>query len=197
MAATQEPKVEVLDEDEQVPELEETNVEEVEGGEEPEDEAASQSRSEKKARKAMAKLGLKPVADIIRVTIRKSKSILFVVAKPEVLKSPVSDTYIVFGAANIEDMSQNRLSQAADKMVAPEGGDVQPPVAEAAADAAPEAAAAAADDDDDDEEVDASGVEEKDIELVVSQAGVSRGKAIKALVKSGGDIVNAIMELTM
>jgi len=50
---------------------------------------------------------------------------------------------------------------------------------------------------DTDEEVDASGVEEKDIELVMSQANVSRAKAIKALKKTENDIVNAIMDLTM
>jgi len=50
---------------------------------------------------------------------------------------------------------------------------------------------------DTDEEVDASGVEEKDIELVMSQANVSRPKAIRALKKTENDIVNAIMDLTM
>ena len=50
---------------------------------------------------------------------------------------------------------------------------------------------------DDDEEVDASGVEPKDIELVMTQAAVSKSKAIKALKSSDGDIVSAIMELTM
>jgi nascent polypeptide-associated complex subunit alpha len=49
----------------------------------------------------------------------------------------------------------------------------------------------------DDEEVDATGVEEKDIDLVMSQANVSRSKAIKALKKTDNDIVNAIMDLTM
>jgi len=34
-----------------------------------------QSRSEKKSRKAMAKLGMKPVPGIIRVTIKKSKNV--------------------------------------------------------------------------------------------------------------------------
>lgn len=48
-----------------------------------------------------------------------------------------------------------------------------------------------------DEDVDESGVEPKDVELVMSQAGVTRGKAVKALKTNDGDIVNAIMELTM
>jgi len=41
--------------------------------------------------------------------------------------------------------------------------------------------------------VDETGVEEKDIDLVMCQANVSRGKAIKALKNNQNDIVNAIM----
>ena len=63
---------------------------------------------------------------------------------------------------------------------------------------APTRASEPADEEDDDgEEVDESGVESKDIELVMTQAGVSRGKAVKALKSADGDIVSAIMELTM
>ena len=54
----------------------------------------------------MGKLGLKQVAGVTRVTIRKSKNILFVINKPDVYKNPASDTYIVFGEAKIEDLSQ-------------------------------------------------------------------------------------------
>jgi hypothetical protein len=36
---------------------------------------AKQSRSEKKSRKAMQKLGMKPVTGVIRVTIKKSKNV--------------------------------------------------------------------------------------------------------------------------
>lgn len=62
---------------------------------------AKQSRSEKKARKVMSKLGLKNVTGVTRVTIRKSKNILFVITKPDVYKNPQSDTYIVFGEAKV------------------------------------------------------------------------------------------------
>lgn len=58
-------------------------------------------------------------------------------------------------------------------------------------------APAAGADDDEDGDVDESGVEAKDIELVMSQANVSRPKAVKALKANNNDIVNAIMELTM
>lgn len=43
------------------------------------------------------------------------------------------------------------------------------------------------------EEVDETGVEEKDVDLVMSQANVSRAKAVKALRNNQNDIVNAIM----
>merc|ERR1712107_960363 len=78
---------------------------------------AKQSRGEKKARKIMSKLGLKQVAGVSRVTIRKSKNILFVINKPDVYKNPASDTYIVFGEAKIEDLSQQALSLRRRRMV--------------------------------------------------------------------------------
>lgn len=43
------------------------------------------------------------------------------------------------------------------------------------------------------EAVDETGVEAKDIELVMQQASVSRSKAVAALKKNSNDIVNAIM----
>ena len=63
----------------------------------------------------MAKLGLRPIPGILRVTIRKSKNILFVIQKPDVFKSPASDTYIVFGEAKIEDLSQRAQIAAANQ----------------------------------------------------------------------------------
>lgn len=58
-------------------------------------------------------------------------------------------------------------------------------------------AAATVVEEEDEGDVDESGVEAKDIELVMTQAGVSRSKAVKALQTADGDIVSAIMELTM
>ena len=81
---------------------------------------AKQSRGEKKARKIMSKLGLKQVTGVSRVTIRKSKNILFVINKPDVYKNPASDTYIVFGEAKIEDLSQQAQIDAAKKFNAAE-----------------------------------------------------------------------------
>lgn len=42
-----------------------------------------------------------------------------------------------------------------------------------------------------DGEVDTTGIEDKDIELVMNQASVSKSKAVKALKENDGDIVNS------
>ncbi|KAM7263269.1 hypothetical protein ACFE04_000952 [Oxalis oulophora] len=144
---------------------------------------SKQSRSEKKSRKAMLKLGMKPILGVSRVTIKKSKNILFVISKPDVFKSPTSDTYVIFGEAKIEDLSSQLQTQAAEQFKTPDLSHVF---------SKPETSAVAQDD----EDVDDTGVEPKDIELVMTQAGVSRGKAVKALKAADGDIVSAIMELT-
>jgi len=158
---------------------------------------AKQSRGEKKARKVMSKLGLKQVTGVNRVAIRKSKNILFVINKPDVYKSPASDTYIVFGEAKIEDLSQKAQMAAAEKFKSP--GDVSAPLADPSAPGAAGGSGAPGriEEESDEEEADDAGVEAKDIDLVMSQANVSRNKAIKALKNNNNDIVNAIMELTM
>ncbi|XP_054258344.1 nascent polypeptide-associated complex subunit alpha isoform X2 [Macrosteles quadrilineatus] len=151
---------------------------------------AKQSRGEKKARKIMSKLGLKPIQGVSRVTIRKSKNILFVINKPDVFKNPASDTYIVFGEAKIEDLSQQAQVQAAEKFKTPE-------VAAAADATGSTTVVAPIQEESEEEDVDETGVEEKDVDLVMSQANVSRAKAVRALRNNQNDIVNAIMELTM
>ena len=83
MAAVAEDKpVEVVEEnedDDDMPELEEnTGDNSNEGGADEDSSGGKQNRSEKKARKAIQKLGMKPVEGIHRVTVKKSKNILFV-----------------------------------------------------------------------------------------------------------------------
>ncbi|CAD5331617.1 unnamed protein product [Arabidopsis thaliana] len=138
----------------------------------------------------MLKLGMKPITGVSRVTVKKSKNILFVISKPDVFKSPASDTYVIFGEAKIEDLSSQLQSQAAEQFKAPNLSNV---ISQGETSSA---ATAAAVQDDDDEEVDEEGVEPKDIELVMTQAGVSKPRAVKALKLANGDIVSAIMELT-
>merc|ERR1711970_461939 len=170
--------------DDDMPEMEDTE-EDAAGGK------GKQSRSEKKSRKAMAKLGMKPVPGIIRVTVKKSKNILFVIKEPDVFKTSTDNpkapaTYIVFGKAEIEDLSAQATSAAVEQFKAPGALDAETqdvPKLEAA---------------DGDEEIDEDpgDLDENDIELVVKQAGVSKAKAINALKRNDNDVVNAIMALS-
>ncbi|PWY80913.1 nascent polypeptide-associated complex, alpha subunit [Aspergillus sclerotioniger CBS 115572] len=199
------PRVEELP-DEEVPK---TNVEdagsssESEAGDEPTIPGGAavtiHSRNEKKARKAIGKLGLKHVPGITRVTLRRPKNILFVINQPDVYRSPSSNTWIIFGEAKIEDLNATAQATAAQQL------------AEAAANEhaghdhdhdhgkakAPEAEAKKEEEEDDGEEADESGLEAKDIELVMAQANVSRKKAVKALRENDNDIVNSIMALSI
>uniref|UniRef100_A0A8C7BSB6 NAC-A/B domain-containing protein n=1 Tax=Neovison vison TaxID=452646 RepID=A0A8C7BSB6_NEOVI len=152
---------------------------------------AKQSRSEKKARKAMSKLGLRQIQGVTRITIQKSKNILFVIAKPDVFKSPASDTYVVFGEAKIEDLSQQVHRAAAEKFKVP----TEPPalVPESAPGPLVRSGCEEEEEEEEEEEVDEAGLELRDIELVMAQANVSRARAVRALRDNQSDIVNAIM----
>ncbi|KAI3647757.1 hypothetical protein MP228_007978 [Amoeboaphelidium protococcarum] len=160
-----------------------------------------QSRTEKKVRKALSKLGLKKITGIQRVVLKRPKGVLFTLSQPDVFKSAVADTYVVFGEARIEDMSGASQAQAAQNFMA-EGN------SSAAAEAVQALAGEGASKDEDVPEleeveedngapVDESGIEAKDIELVMKNASVSRSKAVQALRNNNNDIVNAIMELSM
>merc|ERR1711959_199353 len=132
MAAKEEDPVEVRDEadeeestDDDMPEMEDGDDGDAKG-------KSKQSRSEKKARKSMQKLGMKPVPGIVRVTVKKSKNILFVIKEPDVFKTNDSNagkgpqTFIVFGKAEIEDLSQQASAEAVQQFKPPAGQDTKP-----------------------------------------------------------------------
>ncbi|KAK1232286.1 GAL4 enhancer protein [Marasmius sp. AFHP31] len=151
-----------------------------------------QSRSERKARKALLSLGLQRVPNITRVTLRRPKNVLFVLASPDVYKSPNSDCYIVFGEAKIEDMnSQAQLSAAQQAASAGAGAGAKNPAIGGGDDGndddIPELQAV----EEDDGPVDETGVDPKDIDLVMTQVNCSRAKAVRVLKQSGGDLINA------
>eukprot|EP00930_Biecheleria_cincta_P053784 TRINITY_DN3947_c0_g1_i3.p1 TRINITY_DN3947_c0_g1~~TRINITY_DN3947_c0_g1_i3.p1 ORF type:complete len:202 (+),score=56.48 TRINITY_DN3947_c0_g1_i3:53-607(+) len=182
MAKTDEPEIKDADEDESDTDDDMPNLEGA-GGEA--SERSKQNRSEKKSRKAVQKLGMKPVPGITRVTVKKSKNILFVISKPDVHKSPNSDTYIVFGEAKVEDLSAQAQQAAAQPFT--QGTMSDNKAAEGKSAAIEEA---------DEGEVDESGIEAKDIDLVMSQVSCTRGKAVAALRANNNDIVEAIMQLS-
>lgn len=111
----------------------------------------------------------------------------------------------VFGEAKIEDVNA-AAQQAAAQQLASANAEAdhaghnhgEPSKAAESAEAKKEDNDEDSDEEeDDDEEVDATGLEDKDIELVMTQASVSRNKAIKALKENDNDIVNSIMALSI
>ena len=121
--------------------------------------------------------------------------------KPDVFKSPNSDTHVIFGEAKIEDLNAQGSASAAEQFKAqaassaPQGSSAPPGGHVGAAAAPPPAAAQSApvEEEADAEPIDESGVDPKDIELVMTQSGCSRQKAVSALRSSGGDIVGGAL----
>lgn len=148
-----------------------------------EDAARMQKRGEKKARKLLDGVEIEPVNGITRVVFRRPRNELIVIASPEVYKTPAG-TYIVYGEATIangalpanmpttaqgirEQMAKLQLNEVKQQQEEEEPEQELP-----------------------------EGIVEKDVELVMAQAAVSRSVAIRALREQNGDVINAIMDLT-
>ncbi|EDW45468.1 nascent polypeptide-associated complex subunit alpha [Drosophila sechellia] len=161
-------------------------------------EVSKQSRGERKARKILMKLDLKPMENVARVTMKKSKNILLYIDKPDVYRVAHSSTYIFFGEVCVEDISSTSVaSQAAVKAAERFRGTSPSGRQGREVGKAPGEESPLDDDEDDGENADDMGLYEKDIELVQMQATCSRKKAIQALLKNDNDVVNAIMALTV
>ncbi|KAL7496998.1 hypothetical protein ACHAWT_005406 [Skeletonema menzelii] len=187
------PLAEIEEIDDDVPELEEADdvpelEEAVKAGGAPEAGQAIHNRAEKKSRKAIQKLGMRQVGGIVRMSVKKSNQVLFVITNPDVFKSPTADTYVIFGEAKTEDQSQ--------MAAAAQAAQAQQAAAAAAAQAPSSLEPVSEEPAGGEEPVDEEGVEAKDIDLVMSQAGCSKAKAVKALKENDNDLVNAIMSLT-
>lgn len=109
----------------------------------------------------------------------------------------------IFGEAKIEDLNSQAQANAAQQLAAAENANSGDHTGHDHAGhdhdhgKGKEEAKKPEEDDDDEDEVDDTGLESKDIELVMTQANVSRKKAIKALKENGNDIVNSIMALSV
>jgi nascent polypeptide-associated complex subunit alpha len=48
---------------------------------------------------------MKTITGISRVTLKRNKNVFFIIDKPDVMKSPTSEIYVVFGEVKYEDLS--------------------------------------------------------------------------------------------
>ncbi|CAK72687.1 unnamed protein product (macronuclear) [Paramecium tetraurelia] len=140
------------------------------------------NRGEKKFRKAMLKLGMKPVAGINRVTIKRGKQFLLYIDNPEVLKSAnVENSYIVIGEAKVHDPTGQIGKKEAENLaqqVPKQEENKEPKPAESTEQASDE------------------GIPAESIKMVMEHCKCDRSKAVEALRKSDNDTVQAILALT-
>merc|ERR1711957_886941 len=128
------------------------------------------SKSEKKVRKALGKLGMTKVENVNRVTIRQKDNYILIVKNPEVFtSSQTENTYIIFGEITFD-----------------EGEKLRPAEHEASKDVEIV---------DDNEEVSEEGVSVENIENVMNEAKCSRKQAVRALKACDNDVVGAILKL--
>lgn len=125
-------------------------------------------------------------------------------------RHPGSDHYIVFGEAKIEDLSHQAQLQSLERLKNPDflGGDDKKSLEahlglgggdhtghqhgkEASGSSMTKIEES---DTEEGPEMDESGIDANDIQLVMTQAGVKRTKAVKALKRNDGDIVNGMFE---
>ncbi|EAZ62796.1 GAL4 enhancer protein [Scheffersomyces stipitis CBS 6054] len=160
-------------------------------------------KNEKKARELIKKLNLKQIKGITRVTFKQRGNLIYAIDAPDVYRS-AAGTYVVFGEAKVDDMNQ-RIADAQAAQAAETDAHAGHTHSHGEEDKSPEAITAdlekaslteKIEEEEEEGEVDESGLDAKDIDIIVEQTQVSRAKAVKALRKHDGDMVNAIMELS-
>merc|ERR1712010_215587 len=140
------------------------------------------SKNEKKVRKAIDKFGFKEATGFTEMRVQTGKNIVLCIENPAVKKLATGKgefMYAVFGKVDVKDhnmheaqaeqmMRQLQMMQEQKEKAGAEGEDFE----------------------------EAGEINEDDLKLVMDQGGVSKAKAIAALNKSEGDVVNAIMALS-
>merc|ERR1712066_82517 len=77
------------------------------------------SRGEKKFKKSLTKMGMKPVTGINRVTLKTTKNFILYIEDPDILKSP-ENSYVIFGEAKFLDFTGNLAGEKAANFQKPE-----------------------------------------------------------------------------
>jgi nascent polypeptide-associated complex subunit alpha len=138
------------------------------------------SRAEKKMKEALLKFNLKPLEKVVTVMMRKSTQVTWTFHNPDVYF--LENVYVVFGEPTMQDAGQQAV-QELKKTAAEE-------------EPAPEPEAKVIDDEAASQET-PSDLKEDDINTLMSQANVTRARAIEALREADGDLVTAVMNLTL
>ena len=136
------------------------------------------NRAEKKMREALLKHNLKQLENVTTVTMMKGRQMVWTFTQPDVYY--IDNVYIVFGESQMQDAGRRAVDELKDTVATEETPvEAKPEIKE------------------EDVKVDETGLEENDINLVMTQANCSRSRAVGALREANGDIVTAVMNLTI
>lgn len=142
-------------------------------------------KGEKKIKKALLKLGLTKIDGVNRVTIRQKDNYFFVVKDPEVFVSKECESsYVIFGEISMDDPDRPPMGNTELNNLKAEGETLNDQKKEKVEIV-----------EDDNVEVSEEGLDKDSIEMIINETKCSRQKAVKALHKNNGDVVNAILEL--
>ena len=149
------------------------------------------SRGEKKFKKAMMKMGLKPMEGFTRATLKTTKSMLLYIDNPFVMTTGVNEhNYLIFGEAKIFDF-KNALSkekmQKFNKGRTAKESNVPETVVEEQEEVKEDEVK-----EEKEEEIDESKFNEEDIKSIMDYSKCDRQAAVKALAKANGDVIDAI-----
>ena len=144
------------------------------------------SKGEKKARKALEKVGLVEVPHVIEFSLKRMET-KFSIENPAVYKLPSTEHYVIYGEPknNYLDAKTRQLLEQLQmdmKKNQEENKEAEAPVEEKTEDVAVEG--------EDNDFVPA----EEDVTVLMSQANTTREKAYAALKKTKGDLVTAFFE---
>ena len=153
-------------------------------------ETAKASRGERKFKKAMMKMGLKPLEGFTRATIKTSKGMLLYIENPFVMTTGVGEhNYLIFGEAKIFDFKSALGKEKMEKFKEgrqPEGESSLPETVKEEENEVEEEVA------EEEAEIDESQFNEEDIKSIMDYSKCERKAAVKALSKAGGDVIDAI-----
>merc|ERR1712227_653359 len=139
----------------------------------------------KKFTKALTKMGMKEVKGTNRVTLRTNKNFVLYVDEPTMLKNG-ENAWVIFGEAKFLDFTGNLAGEKAQNFQKAEEAQNK--------ETAENKEEVKVEEGDDEGEEDAGDMPEDKISTLMEYSGCTRNKAIRALKKCNGDVVEAITE---
>ena len=153
-----------------------------------EEEVKTTGKTEKKVRKAIAKLGLTKMEGVNRVTMKQKDNYIIVVKDPEVYTCPQNEnTFVIFGELTFDDPDK-KLSQEAIEQMKKESEKMKMETEKANTQQKVEVIP-------EEGEVSEEGLDPEQIKTVMEEGGCTRQQAIKALRKHNNDVLEALLDI--